>query len=151
MHTLKVTLSTRRVRTSANRVRTTGTKLFELCYSALIPMTQEKGNHITKEDQYLTNCLVTSEDRVVVLAFTAAWVGSFFLFRGYLEDLKEEYKSSLGLKIVDIEKYSGIARRLGVSQVPTTILLRNHEVVDMLVGTTSRNKLMDSVAPYLNP
>ncbi|OAV44429.1 co-chaperone YbbN [Lewinella sp. 4G2] len=100
-------------------------------------------------EDYLADWLANSERRVVVLAFTAAWVGSFFLFRNYLQDLKEEHGEDIGLQIIDIEKYGNIARKLGISQVPTTIILRNHEIVDMLSGTTSRNKLRASVAPYL--
>ena len=100
-------------------------------------------------EDYLSDWLANSERRVVILAFTAAWVGSFFLFRGYLQDLKEEHGEDIGLQIIDVEKYSTIARKLGVSQVPTTIILRHHEVVDMLVGTASRSRLIASVEPHL--
>ena len=100
-------------------------------------------------DDYLSDWLANSERRVVILAFTAAWVGSFFLFRGYLKDLKEKYGEDIGLQIIDVEKYGTIARKLGVSQVPTTIILRNHEIVDMLVGTTSRSKLLASIKPHM--
>ena len=100
-------------------------------------------------DDYLQDWLANSERRVVILAFTAAWVGSFFLFRGYLEDIKAEYGEDIGLQIIDVEKFQGIARKLGVSQVPTTIILRNHEVADMLVGTSSRSKLVASIRPHL--
>ena len=108
-----------------------------------------KDHNKTTHEDYLADWLANSERRVVVLAFTAAWVGSFFLFRGYLEDLKEEHGENIGLQIIDVEKYGTIARKLGVSQVPTTIVLRNHEIVDMLVGTTSRNKLTASVTRFL--
>ncbi|NJC25455.1 thioredoxin family protein [Neolewinella antarctica] len=111
-------------------------------------MTKER-NPIEQNEDYLSDWLENSDRRVVILAFTAAWVGSFFLFRGYLEDLKEKHGENVGLQIIDVEKYGSIARKLGVSQVPTTILLRNHEIVDMLIGTTSRNKLLASVKPYL--
>lgn len=111
-------------------------------------MTKDR-NHINKNEDYLSDWLDNSDRRVVVLAFTAAWVGSFFLFRGYLEDMQQEYGDEIGLQIIDVEKFGDIARKLGVSQVPTTIVLRNHEVVDMLIGTTSRNKLTASVVPHL--
>ena len=112
-------------------------------------MTQDQRHINTNEKDYLADWLDNSERRLVVLAFTAAWVGSFFLYRGYLEDLKEQYGGQIGLQIIDIEKHGAIARQLGVSQVPATILLRNHEVVEVLKGTTSRHKLVASVTPYL--
>ena len=113
-------------------------------------MTIDRHTINPKEENYLSDWLENSEKRVVILAFTAAWVGSFFLFRGYLQDLKDEYGESIGLQIIDIEKFSAIGRKLGVSQVPTTIILRDHEIVDVLVGTTSRNKLTASVIPHLD-
>ncbi len=113
-------------------------------------MTKDRPNTNAKEDRYLADWLANSEKRVVILAFTAAWVGSFFLFRGYLQDLKQEYGEDVGLQIIDVEKYSAVARKLGVSQVPTTIVLRNHEVVNVLVGTTSRSKLGAAVTPHID-
>ena len=112
-------------------------------------MTKDQRHITSNEQKYLADWLANSEKRLVVLAFTAAYVGSFFLYRGYLEDLKKQYGTDVGLQIIDIEKYGSIARQLGVSQVPATILLRHHEVVDVLSGTTSRHKLMASVTPYL--
>ena len=92
-------------------------------------------------DASLTEWVKQSEERVVVLVFTADWAGSVFMFIGALEALEEKMAGRIRVVTVDVDTHPVAARMFNVNRIPTTVILRNREVVDMIPGTAPRNKL----------
>ncbi len=105
-------------------------------------------NHNAIKEDLLSRWLLTSEKGLVVLVFSAKWMGSTYLFESFMKDIREAAPTPFALEYIDIEDDQEIASQLGVSQLPTTVLLKKREVVDMLVGPMSRKKLVARITPH---
>lgn len=105
-------------------------------------------NHNAIKQDLLSRWLLTSEEGLVVLVFSAKWMGSTYLFESFMEDIRQAAPTPFVLEYIDVEEDGEIASQLGVSQLPTTVLLKTREVVDVLVGPMSRKKLMARITPH---
>jgi len=96
----------------------------------------------------MTKWLATSDRQLVIVVFYAPWAGSYELLNGFLQMLQVRIPN-ISIARVNIEKHPELAAKMRISNVPTTVLFRNHEVVDMFAGAISRKKLTAKITPYL--
>lgn len=92
--------------------------------------------------------LTTSDRQLVVVVFYAPWAGSYELLNGFLQILQVKIPN-MSIERINIEKHPEVAAKMRISNVPTTVLFRNHEVVDMFAGAISRKKLAARLVPHL--
>lgn len=83
------------------------------------------------------------ERRPSVLVFGAEWSGNSEIMHSMMERVSQEFNTDSQLQFfkVDIEKQVDIARFLGVDTVPTTIFLKDGEVLDFIKGFLPANKM----------
>lgn len=84
--------------------------------------------------------ILESEEKPVVLLFTAEWLGSAHILETFLEELAPDYPSAVIYKI-DVEANQALQNQFGISQVPTTVFLRNGEIREYVPGVLSKSKL----------
>lgn len=95
---------------------------------------------IRQPPESLAVWLAESNERVVVIAFVADWAGEAHIVAGYLEKIAKELPDII-VKTIDIDEWQDLSVKMGVNQVPTIILMKNHTVVDHIDGLVSRSKL----------
>lgn len=81
-----------------------------------------------------------SADHLVVIIFSAKWVGSVEILRGFMETITSE-QPSVEVQWVNIEEEKNLTSILGVVDVPSLVMLRNKEVVDYIGGVIPRRKI----------
>jgi thioredoxin 1 len=86
-----------------------------------------------------------------VIRFTASWCGPCRMYKPVFDEVeKEMVDSGIVFQTVDIdEDKSNRAEQYAVRGVPTTVLIKENEVVDTIVGVVTKSILKKKVEALL--
>lgn len=79
-------------------------------------------------------------DKLTLVDFSASWCGPCKMFKPIIEQLEENMKD-VNFFNADIDDCDEIAKRYRIFSVPTLILFKNGEKVDLSVGLLSYDDL----------
>ncbi|MFF5864406.1 thioredoxin [Pseudomonas sp. NPDC012596] len=87
--------------------------------------------------------------RPVLVDFYAAWCGPCKGMVPALEDLAREYTGEVDILVLDIDANRETAARYNVRGLPTFILFKGEQVLEQVLGSTSRSRLAASIEAAL--
>lgn len=79
----------------------------------------------------------------LVVDFWATWCGPCRAIAPIVEELAKEYDGKIAVGKCDVEECDDIAMEFGIRNIPTILFFKNGEVVDKLVGATTKSKLQE--------
>lgn len=83
-----------------------------------------------------------SKKKILVLFFTAEWCGPCISMQDHLREIAAKIiDSRVAFGRVDVDKSYSIADRYSVQHIPSVIVLVDGKVADVIVGSTTREKL----------
>ena len=85
--------------------------------------------------------IVVAQRKQSVLVFGAEWSGNSEIMDSVMERISQEFDSDINFFKVDVEKEKEIAHFFGIHAIPSTIVLRDGEVVDFIKGFISASKI----------
>ena len=103
---------------------------------------------VASDQGALADWLAESNERLVVVAFTADWAGGALILRGFLDKIERKLPD-LQVYYVDADARQQLVADMGVNQIPTVLLLRSQTVVDHIDGLIPRSKLAARIGAYL--
>ena len=77
----------------------------------------------------------------VVVDFWAPWCGPCKSIAPILEELASEFGESVKITKVNVDNNSEIATKYEIRAIPTILVFRNGEIVETIVGLTSKDDL----------
>lgn len=86
---------------------------------------------------------------VTVVRFSATWCGPCIRMKPIYAEVAEEIGASAKFTEVDIDHAPEIAGAYGVRSVPTTIVFKDGEPVDSVLGLVPKSQLTDLVRKSL--
>lgn len=85
----------------------------------------------------------------VIVSFGASWSGNAEMLFIMLQDLDDEFEGQVDLCLADVEDNRELAEQYGISEVPTTLIINNGEVVDFFAGMISKGRIRSKIESCL--
>jgi len=87
--------------------------------------------------------LVNKSEKPVVLDFWAPWCGPCRMLIPIINELAEEMKEQVNIFKCNIDDAGDLPAKYGIRSVPTIILFKGGQVVDMRTGASSKKDLQE--------
>jgi thioredoxin 1 len=91
---------------------------------------------------------VLEEEGAVLVDFWATWCGPCRVVHPILEEIDAE-RDDLKIVSLDIDTNAAIAGRYDVLSIPTMILFKDGQMIDRMVGSMPKRKLLKQLEPLL--
>ena len=66
-----------------------------------------------------------------------------------IDDLAQEYEGKVVIGKMDVDNNDDVVGRFGIRNIPTILFLKNGEMVDKIVGATSKDKFVEKIEALL--
>ncbi len=90
-----------------------------------------------------------SAGKLMVLDFWAEWCGPCRMVSPIIDELSNEYEGRVIVGKMDVDNNDEVVSQFGIRNIPTVLFLKNGQVVDKIVGATSKDKFVAKIEALL--
>src|SRR5690625_1691608 len=94
--------------------------------------------------------VLLDEEEIRVVEYSAEWCGSRKMISLIIEEQTKEYEGKALIGKVNVDEHPDLCVKFGIRSIPTSLFLKNGEVVDKLVGAPSKQVLSSKVDEHLS-
>ncbi|MBE9198650.1 MULTISPECIES: thioredoxin [unclassified Nodularia (in: cyanobacteria)] len=90
-----------------------------------------------------------SNEKVLVVDFTATWCGPCRLVSPLMEQLAEEYKGRAQVVKLDIDNNKPVFKKFGLRSIPAVLMFKDGELAETIVGVSPYEQFTAAVDKLL--
>ncbi|MFN6572715.1 thioredoxin [Dendronalium sp. ChiSLP03b] len=90
-----------------------------------------------------------TEEKVVVVDFTATWCGPCRLVSPLMDQLAEEFQDSAKVVKIDIDNNKPVFKRFGLRSIPAVLFFKDGNLVESIIGVSAYEQFSDAVQKLL--
>jgi thioredoxin 1 len=87
----------------------------------------------------------TINEGVSLVDFWAPWCGPCRMIAPVIDELAGDFEGKANICKVNTDEQQDLATKYGVRSIPTILFMKNGEIVDQLVGASSKQALTDKL------
>lgn len=92
---------------------------------------------------------LVNSGKPMVLDFWAEWCGPCRMVSPIIDELSHEYEGRVTIGKMDVDSNDAVVGQFGIRNIPTIIFFKNGQVVDKIVGATSKDKFVEKIEALL--
>ena len=92
--------------------------------------------------QELDHFFKEQEDQIVILVFTAEWLGSVQILNVFLRELSDEFPNVV-THYMDAEQHDKLAVKMNVDTLPSTFILEDGKILDHFTGLLPKKRIRE--------
>ena len=94
--------------------------------------------------------VVLTSSATSVIDFWASWCGPCTALSSVYEEIAVEYQTKANFYKLDAGEHTAFARQLGIRTIPTLFFIHNGEIVQTIVGATTKNAVTAALLQALS-
>ena len=88
---------------------------------------------------------VLNSDLPVLVDFWAVWCGPCRMIAPIIEEMASEFEGRAKIGKLDVDNNPRVAMNFGIRSIPTLLFFKDGQVVDQLIGASSKRVLSDKL------